>query len=74
MGRVTNTGSGIRVPNPEVTMTLEEKPKNAAEHLAEMTDRPESEFTADLDEYPIPDLEDLEWERLDDDESPFTDS
>lgn len=55
-------------------MSLEEQPKDAAEHLAEMTGRPASDFEPDLEEYPYPDLEDLEWRSLDDDESPFTDS
>ncbi len=53
-------------------MPLKEKPKDAAEHLAEMTGRPKSEFEPD-DDIPMPELDDLEWETLDDDESPFTD-
>lgn len=53
-------------------MTLEEKPKGAAEHLAEMTGRPVADFEPDSHES-IPELEELEWETLDDDESPFSD-
>lgn len=34
--------------------------KSVSEHLAEMTDRPAEEFEPDFEEYPIPDLDDLE--------------
>lgn len=53
-------------------MPLKENPKDAAEHLAEMTGRSQSEFEPDAD-IPMLGLDDLEWETLDDDESPFTD-
>lgn len=53
-------------------MTLEEQQKGAAEHLAETTDKPKSEFEPDSDD-PMPDLDELEWRTLDADESPFSD-
>ncbi|SIS05252.1 hypothetical protein [Natronorubrum daqingense] len=46
-------------------MTLKKKPENAAERLAEETDRPKEEFEPDFEEYPKPELEDLEWETID---------
>ncbi len=45
----------------------------APEHLAAETDRPASTFRADRRAYPLPALSDLELERIDDEESPFTD-
>jgi hypothetical protein len=35
--------------------------KSAAELLAEATGRPVEEFECDPDEYPTPELDDLEW-------------
>lgn len=39
--------------------------KPVSEHLAEETGRPAEEFEPDYDEYPLPELDDLEWEDVD---------
>lgn len=46
-------------------MTLKKKPEDAAERLAEETDRPREEFEPDFNAYPMPELDDLEWESID---------
>ncbi|MDX1746651.1 MAG: HTH domain-containing protein [Halobacteriales archaeon] len=42
-------------------------PPTAAEVLAEMTGRPVEDFESPDDAYPMPALEDLEWERVEED-------
>lgn len=46
-------------------MTLKKKPDGLAERLADETGRSPEEFEPDFDEYPMPDLDDLEWEVID---------
>lgn len=46
-------------------MTLKKKPNGLADRLADETARSPEEFEPDLEEYPMPELEELEWDVID---------